>query len=77
MEKVLSCFKIKSGALSSTFFKVDFVLTQEEALINKTIKRAIFFMVMVAKVKRSVLLFSDLVLKYQLQSDIVPEDKSA
>lgn len=44
MEKVLSFFKIKSGALLSTFFKVDFVLMHEEAVINKTIKRAIFFM---------------------------------
>jgi hypothetical protein len=50
MTKVLSLVKVGVGALSSTFFKVDLVLTQDAVVNNTIIKRVICFMVYVIMV---------------------------
>ena len=45
MSKVLLLFNTKSGAVSSTFFKVDLVLTQEQSIIEILKTNMIFFII--------------------------------
>ena len=45
MTKVMLSARLGVGALSSTFFMVDCVLTHDEAMNNKEIKNITFFMI--------------------------------